>query len=164
MEIPFEGEVSKSIVCETVKLDNDPLQKIVVWIFIKCLAVAVALLIVASGSQAVRLYAFLLIAVFLIDIWNLVKWKIRYIADIVNASETNCRGVISEQSIIMGRAGSKVEDDWSRFVYHKISINVVLLYDNKNRYLFFHRSWFKNDITWDGFVELIKSKTSPFVR
>lgn len=161
MEIPFEGEVSKSIIREAVRLDGVLSGKIISGIFVKCLAIAVAGLIVASGTQAVKYYAFLLMAVFLIDIWTLIKWKTDYISHFENYFEQRYRGVISEQSLVFDIASGKSQEQWSRLVHHKMNGNIAIIYDSKRRYFIFHKSWFKNDIIWDDFTELVKTKTSP---
>ena len=160
MEIPFEGKLSKDTLKTLFKLIKYSPNTISGWIFIKCFAIAVALLIVFLGTEKIKFYAFLLISISLLDIWSLFKSKCDVMNDVYDRSTKEVKGTVSEQCFKYFAEGIKTEEEWENFHCHKTTDSLVIIYDKKKSYRAFHKPWFQSDSDWNDFLELVKTKTS----
>lgn len=160
MEIPFEGEITRDIVSAAIKLDGTTFQRISGWVFLKALAIIVALSIVFLGTEKVKFCAFLLISVFLIDIWSLFKRKSDSIKEMYNCPSKPMKGIVSKQQFEFFDKASHSKIEWSYLKSHKINDNLAILYVNKSGYWPFHQSWFQSDADWNCFLKLVKENTS----
>ena len=158
MEIAFNGNLTKNLLKDAMSLEKNTPNKICATVILKCLAITVAMLIVPSVEGIVRLYAFILIAVFLVDIFNTIKWKSNFIPNLFQKLPKKWRGTISEQEIVFLENGSKCQFEWFIFEKYKTSGKFILIYDPKDRFFIFHKSWFQNDKDWDNFKLIIADK------
>jgi hypothetical protein len=164
MTIQYAGKVTKEDYLKSLLLHNQQL-KILKWVFGVILLIMVLssmfLLFQGYGIGSLLRYYYPVV-VFLVAFLTFPWWtpyiQVSSYNQPGNTYRNNIFGTIDETGISISSGTVKASFQWSTYIHYRITDEVILLYQGKNRINIFTKSMFPGPEDWDKFVVMIKEK------
>jgi hypothetical protein len=161
MDIPFEGQLSKQDWRKINSLHFKPN------IFSSLLRVAglivmfvLVLFLIHNNIYDSRILI-ILVFFFILLTYPFLSGYAGLLSYIRNkASIEPITGVINGEHIIFQTPNATVDIKWGLYKKVKQTKDLLLLYQNKNFFNYFPRSFFESDASWQAFLDLVQQKIS----
>ena len=156
MEINFKGALSKDEYIKALKL-HYPYKKLRPLLIIFIPLMILAVVINFSTNREIS-YFFLFLIFYYIFFLVRTKYRIKKYWNQCKAIKEYRSGVVSEQGIAVSGETWNSNETWDYFVKHKLSPEMVLIYETSFAMHIFPRSFFENDNDWESFIQIVKNK------
>jgi hypothetical protein len=159
MDIPFEGQLSKHDWSKITTLHYKPTKVSslfrVAGLIVLCLILLFLIknAIFDSGYQFIFFFCFILLS---------HPYWVGYLAPLsYNKSKAQFKpltGLVNDENIIVLSPTGSSEYKWGLYKQVKQMKDLLLLYQGKNCFNYFPRSFFESDASWQAFLDLVQQK------